>query len=114
MPPYLLFANDNSMPDPPQGEFVVEKYVQQSTSKNKNRNSTPDLRQRGLVGSVNANRPSIAAQANAQRQEKQNKNRQRHLSTPGPKQRGLVGEYNHFDLNVLLYRPTQTRSEGQS
>ena len=55
MPPYLWFTNDESTPGPKRlvGEDNINKP---STSRQEEQASTPDLRQRGLVGEFNDNR----------------------------------------------------------
>ena len=53
MPPYLWFNNEESTPGPKR--LVDEDNTKgPSTSRNKNQGSTPDLRQRGLVGEYNS------------------------------------------------------------
>ena len=60
--------------------------------------STPDLRQRGLVGEDKSNRPPTSTQPYNQEHT--------HLSTPSNQSHGLAGEYIHSDLNVLLQSST--------
>ena len=69
-----------------------------STSRSTRQESTPDLRQRGLVGEDKSDRPQTSTQ----------KDNQEHIriSTPSNQSHGPAGEYIHSDLNVLLQSST--------
>ena len=73
MPPYLWFASDESTPGP---KRLVGENNEQPTPMNKNQESTPDLRQRGLVGEYNSIKPLTSTQ-------QYNKDHI-HLRTPDP------------------------------
>ena len=93
MPPYLWFEEGESTPGPKR--LVGENNNNRaSTTRNMNQGSTPDLRQRGLVGEDINSEPLTSTQ-------KYNQDHI-HLSTTNIQSRGLFGEYIHSDLNTLL------------
>ena len=95
MPPNLWFANDESTPGP---KRLVDEDNEESTPRNKNQESTSDLRQRGLVGEYNSIKPSTSTQ--------QYNQYHIHSSIPDLQSRGSFGEYIHSDLNVLMQSRT--------
>ena len=103
MPPYLWFNIEESTPGL---NGLVGEDNNPSTSRTERQRSTPDLRQRGLVGEHNKTGKTTSNQANKQKLSIQYNQDHIHSSSPDLRSRGLVGEYIHSDLNILLQANT--------